>query len=49
VQWQPTLDILTEYILSRPMTCTSGCYYSFSTPDDGSRKRPIRVERSCSD
>jgi len=29
VQWQPTLDILTGYISSRLMTCTSGCYYSF--------------------
>jgi len=29
VQWQPNLDILTGYISSRPMTCTSGCYYSF--------------------
>jgi hypothetical protein len=28
LQWQPTLDILTGYISSRPMTCTSGCYYS---------------------
>jgi len=27
VQWQPTLDILTGYISSRPMT--SGCYYSY--------------------
>ena len=27
LQWQPTLDILTGYISSRPMT--SGCYYSF--------------------
>ena len=26
------------------MTCTSGCYYSFSTPDDGRRKRPKHVE-----
>ena len=26
---QPTLDVLTGYILPRPMTCTSGCYYSF--------------------
>ena len=29
LQWQPTSDILTGYISSRPMTCTSGCYYSF--------------------
>ena len=26
---QPTLDVLTGYISSRPMTCASGCYYSF--------------------
>jgi len=26
---QPTLDVLTGYISSRPMTCTSGSYYSF--------------------
>jgi len=26
---QPTLDVLTGYISSRPMTCTSGRYYSF--------------------
>ena len=26
---QPTLDVLTGYISSRPMACTSGCYYSF--------------------
>jgi len=44
VQWQPTLDILTGCISSRPMTRTSGCYYSFSTPDDGRRKRPKHVE-----
>ena len=29
LQWQPTLDNLTGYISSRPMTCTSGCYYNF--------------------
>jgi hypothetical protein len=29
VQWQPTSDILTRYISSRPMACTSGCFYSF--------------------
>ena len=29
VQWQLTSDILTGYISSRPMACTSGCYYSF--------------------
>jgi len=29
LQWQPTLDILTGYISSRPMACTSGCFYSF--------------------
>jgi len=29
VQWQPTSDILTAYISSRPMACTSGCNYSF--------------------
>jgi len=28
LQWQPTLNILTGYI-SRPMACTSGCYYRF--------------------
>ena len=27
--YQPTLDVLTGYISSRPMTCTSGCFYSF--------------------
>ena len=37
-------SILTGYISSRPMTCTSGCYYSFCTPDDGRRKRPKHVE-----
>jgi len=41
---QPTLDVLTGYTSSRPMTCTSGCYYSFSTPDDGRKKRPKHVE-----
>ena len=49
LQWQPTLDILSGYISSRLMTCTSGCYYSFCTPDDGRRKRPKHVECSCSD
>jgi len=44
VQWQPTSDILTGYITSRPMTCTSGCYYSFGTPYDGRRKRPKHLE-----
>ena len=39
---QPTLDILAGYISSRPMT--SGSYYSFSTPNDGRRKRPKHVE-----
>ena len=29
MQWQPTSDILTGYISSRPMARTSGCYYSF--------------------
>jgi len=29
VQWQPTSDILTGYTSSRPIACTSGCYYSF--------------------
>jgi len=29
VQWQPTSDILTGYISSQPMACTSCCYYSF--------------------
>ena len=29
VLWQPTSDILTGYISSQPMACTSGCYYSF--------------------
>jgi len=43
VQWQPTSDILTGYISSRPMACTSGCYYSFSAPDDRRRKRPKYV------
>ena len=46
---QPTLDVFTGYISSRLMTRTNGCYYSFSTPDDGRRKRPKHVEssRSC--
>jgi len=44
VQWQPTSDILTGYISSRLMTCTSGCYSVFSTPDDGRIKRPKHVE-----
>ena len=28
LQWQPTSDILTGYTSSRPMACTSGCFYS---------------------
>jgi hypothetical protein len=32
------------YISSRPMTRTSGCSYSFSTPDAGRRKRPKHIE-----
>jgi len=28
LQWQPTSDILTGYISSRHMACTSGCFYS---------------------
>jgi len=28
LQWQPTSDTLTGYISSRPMACTSGCFYS---------------------
>jgi len=28
MQWQPTSDILTGYISSRPMACTSGCFCS---------------------
>jgi len=44
VQLQLTMDILTGYISSRPMTWTSGCYYSFCTPDDGRTKRPKHVE-----
>ena len=32
------------YTSPRPMTCTSGCYCSFCTPDDGRRKRPKHVE-----
>jgi len=43
MQWQPTLDILSGYISSRPMTWTSCCYYSFCTPDDERRKRPKHV------
>jgi len=29
VLWQLTSDMLTGYILPRPMGWTSGCYYSF--------------------
>ena len=29
------------------MTCTSGCYYSLCTPDDGRGERPKHVEYSC--
>ena len=39
----PTLDVCTGYTPSRPMTCTSGCYYSLCTPDDGRGERPKHV------
>ena len=29
MSWVGTLDVSTGYKSSRPMTCTSGCYYSF--------------------
>ena len=44
LQWQPTPDILTGYISSRPMVCTVAATTVFSTPDDGRRKRPKHVE-----
>ena len=42
------LHYVIAYLGPRPMTCTSGCYYSLCTPDDGRGERPKHVEYSCS-